>query len=125
MARLRAFCSSKSAWKARSRLNACTTAMPATVSARTAVTAAMRFRTSSWATLETRWNQRVSTSAGGRMTSAIRPRRQSTTKSAATAVGSSTMLETSVGRPCESTSERASTSLVRRAMTQPARCSEK
>jgi hypothetical protein len=45
--------------------------------------------------------------------------------SAVIAAGSSTALVTSVGRPCESTSEIASTSLVRRAMIQPARCSEK
>ena len=35
------------------------------------------------------------------------------------------MFETSVGRPCESASEMASTSLVTRAMIHPARCSEK
>ena len=106
-------------------MNACTIAIPETDSATCAVTAAMRFRTSSWATADLRWNQRVSTSAGGRITIATRPSRQSTMNSTITVVGSRTTFETSVGRPCESASEMASTSLVTRAMIQPARCSEK
>ena len=44
---------------------------------------------------------------------------------AAIAEGRRTTFETSVGIPCESTSETASTSLVRRAMIQPAFCCEK
>ena len=56
---------------------------------------------------------------------AIKPSLQSTTKTAITAVGSSTTLAARVGRPWESASDSASTSLVRRAMIQPARCSEK
>ena len=99
--------------------------MPATDSARCAVTAAMRLRTSSWAAADRRWNQRVIAIAGGSTTSDTSASRQSLMNSAATATGSSTALETSVGRPVESTSEIASTSLVSRAMIQPARCSEK
>ena len=41
-------------WNSRSRLNACTIAIPATDSATCAVTAAMRLRTSSWATADLR-----------------------------------------------------------------------
>jgi hypothetical protein len=67
----------------------------------------------------------VRTSAGGRITSATSASRQSFTKSAISAAGRRMMFVTSVGRPCESTSESASTSLVKRAMIQPARCSEK
>ncbi len=119
------FSSSNWPWNWRSRLNAWTMAIPETDSATWAVTAAIRFRTSSWATADLRWNQRVSTRVGGRITIATSPRRQSTTKSTITVVGSSTTFETSVGRPCESASEIASTSLVTRAMIQPARCSEK
>ena len=89
------------------------------------MTTAIRLRTSSCATLDTRWNQRVRTSAGGSTTSATSASRQSLMNSAVIAAGSSTALVTSVGRPCESTSEIASTSLVSRAMIQPARCSEK
>ena len=110
--RFSVFRRSNSVWKARSRLNACTTAIPATDSAMCAVTAAIRSRTSSWATADRRWNQRVSTSAGGSTTNAISPSRQSTTNTAAIATGSSTTLAASVGSPCESASESASTSLV-------------
>jgi hypothetical protein len=46
-------------------------------------------------------------------------------KSAATAAGRRMTFETSVGMPWERTSETASTSLVRRAMIQPAFCCEK
>ena len=67
----------------------------------------------------------MSTSAGGSTTSATNPSRQSLMNSAAMAAGSSTALVTSVESPWESTSEIASTSLVSRAMIQPARCSEK
>ncbi len=85
MPRFSAFSSSNSSWNARSRLNACTIAMPATDSATCAVTAAIRFRTSSWATADVRWNQRVSTSAGGStMTTQTMPSRQSTTNSTTT-----------------------------------------
>src|SRR5690348_13037352 len=124
-ARLAPLSSSKSCWNERSRLNACTTAIPDRDSAICAVTAAMRFRTSSWARADLTWNQRVRTSAGGSTTSATSPSRQSLMKSAITAAGSSTAFVTSVGSPCERTSDRASTSLVSRAMIQPARCSEK
>ena len=106
-------------------MNACTIAIPETDSASCAVSAEIRLRTSSCAAAERTWNQRVTTIAGGRITSAISASRQSLTKSAITAAGSSTMLVTSVGRPCERVSESASTSLVSRAMIQPARCSEK
>ena len=78
------FSSSNCPWNWRSRLNACTIAIPDTDSATWAVTAAMRFRTSSWATADLRWNQRVSTSVGGRITIATSPSRQSTTKSTIT-----------------------------------------
>ena len=117
--------SSKRARNGRSRRNDCTTAMPATDSAICAVTPAIRLRTSSCAAAERRWKRRVMTSAGGSTTSAISPSRQSLMNSAVTAAGSSTVLVTRVGRPCESTSEIASTSLVSRAMIHPARCSEK
>ena len=123
--RLSMLSSSKRAWKADSRRNDWTTAMPATDSARCAVTIAIRLRTSSCAAPDTRWNQRVRTSAGGSTTSATSASRQSLMNSAVIAAGSSTALVTSVGRPCERTSEIASTSLVSRAMIQPARCSEK
>jgi hypothetical protein len=68
---------------------------------------------------------REARAAGGSTTSATSASRQSLMNSAVIAAGSSTELVTSVGRPCESTSEIASTSLVSRAMIQPARCSEK
>ena len=123
--RFSSFSASNSSWKARSRLNACTIAMPATDSAMCAVTAAIRLRTSSCATEDVRWNQRVSTSAGGSTMNEIMPSRQSTMKTTTIAVGSSTTFAASVGRPCDSASDSASTSLVRRAMIQPARCSEK
>ena len=58
------------AWNARSRLNACTMAMPETDSASCAVIAEIVFRTSMNAACERTWNQRVRTSAGGRTTSA-------------------------------------------------------
>ena len=53
------------------------------------------------------------------------PRRQSAMRSAITAAGRRMTFETRVGIPCESVSETASTSLVRRAMIQPAFCCEK
>ena len=99
--------------------------MPATDSATCAVTPAIRLRTSSWATAEVFWNQRVAIIVGGRITIATRASRQSTTNSTISVVGSSTTFDTSVGRPWDRASEIASTSLVRRAMIQPARCSEK
>ena len=123
--RLATFSPSNSVWNRRSRLNACTTAMPATDSAICAVTAAMRLRVSTSATCEVRWNQRVSTSAGGTIANTTSPSRQSAISSAAIAAGRSTTFETSVGMPCDSTSETASTSLVSRAMIQPAFCCEK
>ncbi len=124
-ARLASLSASNSAWKRRSRLNACTTAIPATDSAICAVTAAIRFRCSTFAACETRWNHRERMSVGGRTTNAISPRRQSAMRSAMTAAGRRMTFETRVGIPCESTSETASTSLVRRAMIQPAFCCEK
>ena len=99
--------------------------MPETDSAICAVTAPMRSRVSTSATCDTRVNQRVRTSAGGTVAITTRPRRQSAMSSAAIADGSRMTLETSVGIPCERTSLTASTSLVRRAMIQPAFCCEK
>ena len=64
-------------------------------------------------------------SVGGRTTNAMSPSRQSAMRSAATAAGRRMTFETSVGIPCERMSETASTSLVRRAMIQPAFCCEK
>ena len=61
--------------------------MPATDSAICAVTAAIRFRVSTSATCDARWNQRVRTSAGGRSTNVTRPSRQSAMNSAMTAAG--------------------------------------
>ena len=124
-ARLASLSASNSAWKRRSRLKACTTAIPATDSAIWAVTAAIRLRCSTFALCETRWNQRERMSAGGRTTNAMRPRRQSAMRSAITAAGRRITFETRVGMPCERTSETASTSLVIRAMIQPAFCWEK
>ncbi len=124
-ARFSSFSASKSAWKARSRLKAWTTAMPATDSASWAVTAAMRVRTSEKAAWERVWNQRVTTIPGGRTQSATRPSRQSSTKRPISAASSVSELTTRVVRPWLSTSESASTSLVSRAMIQPAFCSEK
>ena len=82
-------------------------------------------RTSRNAACERTWNQRVSRSVGGRMTSATSPSLQSRMKSPITAATSGSELPTSVDSPCERTSEIASTSDVSRAMIQPARCSEK
>ena len=56
--------SPNSRWKARSRLKAWTTAIPATDSASCAVTAAIRVRTSANATCDAVWNHRVTTIAG-------------------------------------------------------------
>ena len=123
--RFASFRSSNSRWNARSRLNAWTTAIPATDSASCAVTAAIRVRTSEKATWERRWNQRVTTIPGGSTSSATSPRRQSSRKSPPMAATSVSVLTTSVVSPWLSTSESASTSLVRRAMIQPAFCSEK
>ncbi len=123
--RFASFSSSNSRWNARSRLKAWMTAMPETDSASCAVTAAIRVRTSPNATWLTRWNQRVTSSPGGKTTSATSPSRQSSRKRPASAAISVSVLTTSVVSPCESTSERASTSLVRRAMIQPAFCFEK
>ena len=119
------FASSNSAWNARSRLNAWMTAIPETDSAICAVIPEIVLRTSRNAACERTWNHRVSTSVGGRMTSATRPRRQSRMNRPITAATSVSELATSVVSPCERTSETASTSDVRRAMIQPARCSEK
>jgi len=77
------------------------------------------------ATLDTRWYQRDSTSAGGTIASTTRPSRQSAITSVIAATGSSMALDSSAGIPSESTSLTASTSLVRRAMIQPAFCAEK
>ena len=99
--------------------------MPATDSAICAVTTAMRLRVSTSATWEVRWNQRVRTSAGGMIAKTTRPSRQSAISRAVSAAGRSTTFATSVGMPCERTSETASTSLVNRAMIHPAFCCEK
>ena len=99
--------------------------MPETDSASCAVTAAIRVRTSANATCEVVWNHRVTTIPGGRTTSATTPRRQSSRNSPPTAATSVIELTTSVVKPWFSTSESASTSLVRRAMIQPAFCWEK
>jgi hypothetical protein len=106
-------------------LNACTTAIPDTDSAICAVTAPIRSRDSTRATCDTRWNQRVRISAGGTIATTTSPRCQSAISIAATAAGSRMTFATSVGIPCESTSDTESTSLVRRAMIQPAFCCEK
>ena len=123
--RFASFRSSNSRWKARSRLKAWTTAMPETDSASCAVTAAIRVRTSANATWDVVWNQRVTTMPGGSTMSATTPRRQSRRNSPPIAATSVIELTTSVVRPWFSTSESASTSLVRRAMIQPAFCWEK
>ena len=80
--RFASFSASNSAWKRRSRLNACTIAMPATDSAICAVTAPIRLRSSTFAACDTRWNQRERMSAGGRTTKATSPSRQSAMRSA-------------------------------------------
>ena len=123
--RFASFSPSNSRWNARSRLNACTTAIPATDSASCAVTAAMRVRTSEKATCERRWNQRVTRMPGGSTSSATSPRRQSSRKRPMIAAISVSELTTSVVRPWFRTSDSASTSLVSLAMIQPAFCSEK
>ena len=99
--------------------------MPASDSAICAVSAEMRVRTSAKAVCERIWNQRATTSVGGRITIVASARRQSRIASAIIAPVSVRTLPTSVERPSESTSESASTSLVMREMIQPARCSEK
>ena len=106
-------------------MNAWTTAIPATDSAICAVTAAIVLRCSTFAMCEVRWNQRERMMAGGSTTKAISPRRQSAMSNAATAAGRRMTFEMRVGMPCDRTSETASTSLVRRAMIQPAFCCEK
>ena len=116
---------SNSAWNARSRLNACTTAIPATDSASWAVTIAIRVRTSDAASCETRWNQRVTMIPGGSTQKATRPSRPSSRKSPQTAAISVSVLTTSVVSPWLRTSESASMSLVSREMIQPAFCCEK
>ena len=118
--RLASFSSSNCAWNVRSRLNACTTAMPETDSAICAVTAAMRLRVSTSATCDVRWNQRVKTSAGGTIAKTTSPSRQSAISSAITAAGSSTTFATSVGMPCERTS-RDRVDVARQARDDPAR----
>ena len=112
-------------WNARSRLKAWTIAMPASDSAICAVSAAIRVRTSLNASCERRWNQRVTTMPGGSTTRATSPRRQSSTNRPTTAAQSTSTFETRVASPWDRTSDSASTSLVSRAMIQPARCSEK
>ena len=99
--------------------------MPATDSASCAVTAAIRVRTSANAVCEAVWNQRVTTIPGGSTISATTPRRQSSRNRPPIAASSVSELTTSVVRPWLSTSEIASTSLVSRAMIQPAFCCEK
>ena len=89
------------------------------------MTAAIRSRTRRNAKCDFTWNHRVSTSVGGRITSATRPSRQSRMKSPITAPSSVRLFVTRVVRPCESTSETASMSEVSRAMIQPAFCSLK
>ena len=124
--RFSSFSSSNACRNARSRLNAWITAMPASDSARCAVTAAIRLRTSAErdrrAPLEParederrrQHHERHQRRAASRSGTARRSRRRAVSA-----------LVTSVGRPSERTSEIASTSLVSRAMIQPARCSEK
>ena len=99
--------------------------MPASDSAICAVTAAIRLRTSPNATDERTWNQRENSSAGGITTSATSASRQSTANSAAIATTNVSEFAISVFRPSDSTSERASMSLVSRAMIQPAFVCEK
>ena len=93
-----------------------------TDSASCAVTAAMRVRTSENAAWERRWNQRVMRIPGGSTSSATSPSRQSSRKRPPIAATSVSVLTTSVVRPWLRTSESASTSLVSRAMIQPAFC---
>ena len=123
--RLASFIPSNSSWNARSRLNAWITAIPETDSASCAVTVAIRVRTSVKAACERRWNQRVTRIPGGSTQSATSPSRQSSRKRPATAATSVSVFTTSVVSPWLRTSESASTSLVRRAMIQPAFCWEK
>ena len=99
--------------------------MPDTDSAICAVIDEIVSRTRRNAACDFTWNQRVSTSVGGRMTSATRPSRQSRTNSPTTAARSVSVLTTSVVNPCDRTSESASTSDVSRAMIHPAFCCEK
>ena len=99
--------------------------MPATDSASCAVTAAIRVRTSANAMCDAVWNQRVTTIPGGSTISATTPRRQSSRKRPPIAASNVSELTTSVVRPWLRTSETASTSLVSRAMIQPAFCCEK
>ena len=96
--------------------------MPATDSAICAVIPEIVSRTRRNAACERTWNHRVRTSVGGRMTSATRPSRQSSTNRPTIAASSVSVFTTSVVRPCERTSESASTSDVSREMIQPAFC---
>src|SRR5207248_11293516 len=66
---------------------------------------AIRLRCSTFAVCETRWNQRERMSAGGSTAKETSPRRQSAISRAVTAAGSRITFETSVGMPCDSTSE--------------------
>ena len=99
--------------------------MPETDSAICAVIDEIVSRTRRNAACERTWNHRVSTSVGGRITSATSPSRQSSTNRPTIAASSVSVLTTSVVSPCERTSESASTSEVSRAMIQPAFCCEK
>ena len=103
-----------------SRLNAWITAMPASDSAIWAVTAAMRLRTSPNAAGERTGTSARTSSAGGNHAASRAPSRQSTSEQRDDRPTNVSVLAMSVFRPSESTSESASTSLVRRAMIQPA-----
>ena len=100
--------------------------MPETDSAICAVTLPIRLRVSTSATCDVRWNQRVSDERRRHDREDDEPEPpvgdQERDRRAA---GSRITFATSVGMPCERTSETASTSLVSRAMIQPAFCCEK
>ena len=94
--------------------------MPASDSATCAVSAEMRVRTSAKAVCERVWNQRATTSVGGRITIVASARRQSRMASAIIAPVSVRTLPTSVERPLrEHVGERVD--VVRDARDDPAR----
>ncbi len=99
--------------------------MPATDSARCAVTPAMVVRVSPNARRERRWNQRPKTATSGVTISVTSASRQSSTNRPMIAKTIVKRPQISAPSSADSTSLRVSTSLVRRLMIQPARCSEK
>ena len=89
------------------------------------MTPAIVVRVSPKATRERRWNQRPKIATPGITTSVTSASRQSRTNRPTIAKAMVKRPQISAPSSADSTSLRVSTSLVRRLMIQPARCSEK